>query len=402
MKITDVRIREVTGTAEYTDDLWQERQRSPMDIYPEAKARTGRELYKAWNFIGEGDSHEVKGVFVEIDTDDGITGIAGPINWTIPCVYIEAQLKPLLLGKDPFATELIWDQMYRSAAHGKKGFHMHAISYVDIALWDIKGKALNMPVCKLLGGPVQQKIPAYASTVGFSLDLEKVYEKVKQFRADGYTATKWFVSEGPTDGPEGERKNVALMKTIREAGGPDMKIMLDAWSSWDVPYTLKMARLMEAYEPHWFEEPVLTDLPKSYARLRRECSVKISGGEHEFTRWGAKAMMDNECCDIYQMDTVWAGGISELMKIYTLASTYDVPVIPHGCSTHINAHVSFAHNATLAPMMEDLIPFRQMTQHFLANPLIPVNGYFTPPEAPGIGIDLDESKIESERTLSWL
>ena len=402
MKITDVRIRELTGTVQYPDDHFQERQRSPMDIYPEAKARTGRELYTAWKFISDGDSSLVKGVFVEIDTDEGITGIAGPINWTIPCVYIEAQLKPLLMGRDPFAIELLWDQMYRSAPHGRKGFHMHAISHVDVALWDIKGKALGLPVSRLLGGPVQQNIPAYASTVGFSLEPEKVYEKVKQLRAQGYTATKWFVREGPTDGPEGERKNVELMKTIREAGGPDMKIMLDSWSGWDVPYTLKMARLMEAYEPYWFEEPVRTDLPQSYARLRRESPVMIAGGEHEFTRWGAKIMMDMGACDIYQLDPVWCGGISELVKICTLASTYDVLVIPHGTSQHVNAHLSFAHNAALVPMMEDLIPFRLMSQHFLANPLEPVDGYFTPPEIPGIGLDLDESKIESERLLSWL
>ena len=403
VKITDVRIRELTGTTRYAGDLFQGRQRWPMDIYPEARARTPREMYKAWKFISEseGDTSQVKGVFVEIDTDEGITGIAGPVHWLMPCIYIETMLKPLLLGKDPFATELIWDQMYRSSAHGRQGFNMHAMSYIDIALWDIKGKAVGLPVCNLLGGPVQNKIAAYASTVGYSLDLENVYEKVTQFRADGYTATKWFVREGPTDGPEGERNNVALIKTIREAGGPDMKIMLDSWSSWDVPYTLKMARLMERYDPYWFEEPVLTDLPKSYARLRRECPVQIAGGEHSFTRWGAKAMMDNECCDIYQMDPVWCGGISETMKICTLASSYDAPVIPHGTSQHVNAHVSFAQNAAVTPMMEDLIAFRQMSQHFLANPLEPVDGYFSPPEVPGVGLDLDESKIESERILSW-
>lgn len=402
MKIVDVRLRELTGSIKYPGDHFQERQRSPMDIYPEAKARSGRDLYKAWNFITDGEISLVKSLFVEIETDEGITGIAGPIYWTIPCVYIEAQLKPLLLGRDPFATELIWDQMYRSAAHGRKGFHMHAISYVDVALWDIKSKALGVPISRLLGGPVQEKIPAYASTVGFSLEPDKVYEKVKQFREQGYTATKWFVREGPTDGPEGERKNIELIKTIREAGGPDMKIMLDAWSGWDVHYTLKMARKMEAYEPYWFEEPVRNDLPQSYARLRRESSVKIAGGEHEFSRWGAKQLMDMGACDIYQMDTLWAGGISEMVKIFALASTYDVPVIPHGTSQHVNAHVSFAQNAAVVPMMEDLIPFRLMSQYFLANPLAPVNGYFTPPESPGVGLDLDESKIESERLMSWI
>lgn len=402
MKVTNVRIRELIGTIKYPEDFWQERLRMPTDIYPRFKARTARDVYSGWKFISEsGGKQRVRNVFLEIDTDEGITGISGPINWLPPAFYIDTQLKPILIGQDAFATELIWDQMYRNAIHGRKGDNMHAISYVDIALWDIKGKALGQPVYRLLGGPVQDKIPAYASALGFSIEPEKAREKVKEFRAQGYTATKWFVREGPTDGPEGERKNVALMKTLREAAGPDMKIMIDCWNSWDVPYTLKMADLMADYQPYWFEEPVLADLPESYARLRAECPVKIAGAEHEYTRWGAKMLMDMGACDIYQLDPVWAGGISELMKICALASTYDVQVIPHGCMPHINAQVSFANNAVLVPMMEYLVVLNEMWQYFLKTPLKPVNGFFSPPDKPGIGIELDESRIESERELSW-
>lgn len=402
MKITNVRIRELFGTIQYPDDFWQERLRMPTDIYPNFKARTARDVYGGWKFISEsGDKQKVRNVFLEIDTDEGVTGISGPINWLAPAFYIDTQLKPILIGQDPFATELIWDQMYRNAIHGRKGDNMHAISYVDVALWDIKGKALGQPVYRLLGGPTQGKIPAYASALGFSIEPEKAREKVKEFRAMGFTGTKWFVREGPTDGPEGERKNVQLMKALREAAGPDMKIMIDCWNSWDVSYTLKMAELMAEYQPYWFEEPVLADLPESYARLRAECPVKIAGAEHEYTRWGAKMLMDLGACDIYQLDPVWAGGISELVKICTLASTYDVQVIPHGCMPHINAQVSFAHNVVLVPMMEYLVVLNEMWQHFLKNSLKPVDGFFSPPDRPGIGIELDDSKIESERELSW-
>ena len=402
MKITNVRIRELSGTTQYPDDFWQERLRMPTDIYPKFKARTARDVYGGWKFISEsGDKQKVRNVFLEIDTDEGVRGISGPINWLAPAFYIDTQLKPILIGQDPFATELIWDQMYRNAIHGRKGDNMHAISYVDVALWDIKGKALGQPVYRLLGGPTQEKIPAYASALGFSIEPDKAREKVKEFRAQGFTGTKWFVREGPTDGPEGERKNVQLMKALREAAGPDMKIMIDCWNSWDVPYTLKMAELMAEYQPYWFEEPVLADLPESYARLRAECPVKIAGAEHEYTRWGAKMLMDLGACDVYHLDPVWAGGISELVKICTLASTYDVQVIPHGCMPHINAQVSFAHNVVLVPMMEYLVVLNEMWQHFLKNPLKPVDGFFSPPDRPGIGIELDDSKIESERELSW-
>ncbi|HEY83338.1 MAG TPA: mandelate racemase/muconate lactonizing protein [Dehalococcoidia bacterium] len=402
MKITNLRLRELEGTIHYPGTFWEERLRMPTDIYPEFKARTGKDLYTHWGFIHVGkDQHKIRRIFLEIDTDESVSGISGPINWLAPAFYIDTQLKPLLIGQDPLATERLWDIMYRNAIHGRKGDNMHAISYVDVALWDIKGKALGQPVYRLLGGPVQEKIPAYASALGFSIEPERAKERVKEFLKQGYTATKWFVREGPTDGPEGVRKNVELMKALREAAGPDMEIMIDCWSSWDVPYTLKMAELLAEYRPYWFEEPVLADRPESYAQLRAQCPVKIAGGEHEYTRWGAKMLMDLGACDIYQMDPVWAGGISEVNKICTLASVYDVQVIPHGCMPQVNAQVSFAQNVTVVPMMEYLVVLNEMWQHFLKTPLKPINGFFYPPEAPGVGIELDESKIEAERELSW-
>jgi len=402
MKITNVRLRQLEGTIEYPGTFWQERLRMPTDIYPKFKARTAKELYTRWGFVSEGkDRQNITRIFLQVDTDEGISGVSGPINWMAPAFYIDTQLKPLLIGEDPFAIELLWDQMYRNAIHGRKGDNMHAISYVDVALWDIKGKALGQPVYRLLGGPVQEKIPAYASALGFSIEPEKAKEQVKEFIRQGYTATKWFVREGPTDGPEGIRKNVELMKALREAAGPDMEIMIDCWSSWDVPYTLKMAELLAEYRPCWFEEPVLADLPESYARLRVECPVKIAGGEHEYTRWGAKMLMDMGAMDIYQLDPVWAGGISEVNKVCVLASAYDVQVIPHGCMPQVNAQVSFAQNVAVVPMMEYLVILNEMWQFFLKKPYKPVNGFFTPPESPGVGIELDESKIESEQDISW-
>jgi L-alanine-DL-glutamate epimerase-like enolase superfamily enzyme len=192
-----------------------------------------------------------------------------------------------------------------------------------------------------------------------------------------------------------------LVKAVREAGGPDMKIMIDAWNSWDVPYTLKMGELLRDYEPYWFEEPVLPDMMGSSARLRSICPVHIAGAEHEYTRWGAKTLMDMGALDIYQFDVTWAGGISELMKICTLASAYDVQVIPHGVSVQATIQVSFAQNSVIIPMAEYLIGPQERSQHFLLNKVKPVNGFITPLNVPGVGLDIDESKIETERDISW-
>jgi len=343
--------------------------------------------------------YKIVRTFLLIDTDEGVTGMAGPVSDGAPALYIENQIKPLIMGQDPMATELLWDQMYRHAVSGHKGDNMVAISAVDNALWDIKGKYLGQPVYKLLGGPMRDKIPAYVSASGYSLEPDKVKERVRTFKQQGYSATKWFIRLGPTDGPEGIRKNIAIVKAAREAAGEDMDIMLDAWNSWDVPYTLKMAELLKEYRPAWIEEPVFIDLPKSYAYLRAHSPIPIAGGEHEYTRWGFKQLMDINAIDIYQPDAIWAGGISEVMKICTIASAYDVKVIPHGGSVQVNANISFALNCVMTPLMEYLIVRNEATQFFFKNPYKPVDGHFILPTAPGIGIELDESKIESERYL---
>jgi L-alanine-DL-glutamate epimerase-like enolase superfamily enzyme len=398
LKITNVRVRELEGTMEYPGTFWEERLRMPNDIYPYFKEK-GVEIMAREPVLIRDGVYRLTNQFLQIDTDEGVSGIAGPMFFQSAAFYINTQLKRYLIGRDPMATELLWDQMYRSAIHGRKGENMAAISYIDIALWDIKGKWLGQPVYKLLGGPVQEKIPAYASCLCCSIEPDKVKARVKELVNKGYTGCKWFVREGPQDGPDGIRRNIELVKAIREAGGPDMKIMIDAWNSWDVPYTMKMAELLSDYDVYCFEEPVMPDMVESSARLRSMCPTLIAGSEHEYTRWGAKTLMDMGALDIYQFDVTWAGGISELVKICTLASIYDVQVIPHGVSVQATAQVSFSQNTVIVPMMEYLIVEQERFQHFLRHKVKPVNGFVTPPDLAGVGIELDEDKIGSERDI---
>jgi L-alanine-DL-glutamate epimerase-like enolase superfamily enzyme len=278
---------------------------------------------------------------------------------------------------------------------------MMAISAIDCALWDLKGKWANAPVYRLLGGPTRTEIPAYASALGYSIEPEQAAARAREFVRQGFQATKWFFRNGPTDGREGIRKNIELVRELRHAVGPDVDIMLDCWSSWDVPYTLQMAEELLAYRPRWLEEPVLADKIESYAAIRQRSPIPISGGEHEYTRWGLKQLMDAGAVDVLQPDIYWCGGISETLKVCAIASTYDLPVIPHGHSTPATVHLIASQPAPLCPLLEYLVKWNEVHQFFLKNPLKPMNGVVTIPATPGLGMELDEAKIEQQVVLDW-
>jgi len=396
MKITDVRFVRVKGTWIYEGPLDEERLVRPIDIYPEFR----KGGFRPAPYPGEKKSYPMEGIFLIIDTDAGVSGSYGSISM-YDARIIASQFKHILMGENPHAVERIWDKMYRHAIHGRKGETMMAISKVDLALWDLKGKALGAPVYELLGGPSRDKIRAYASMLGHSIEPEWAAKRAKEVVAQGYTATKWFFRDGPTDGTEGIRRNLELIKTIREAVGTDVDIMFDAWSSWNVPYTRRMAELAKEYRPWWFEEPVLADMIPQYAEIRKSMSsVAIAGGEHEYTRWGIKALLDAGAVDILQPDPTWAGGLTEMMKICALASSCDIPVIPHHggiASTQLIA----AQTINTCPIQEWLIQHGNRGNFFLKNKISPVNGYIELPKEPGLGADLDENVIEFKEEINF-
>ena len=397
MKVTDIRLRQLWGTLEHDEEgeFWQERLIMPLDVYPEYRERGRAEMKRTV----EGKV-AIESIFVEIETDEGVTGLGGPVNLDIAWI-IHRQFRDHVIGQDPMAVERIWDIMYRSAVHGRKGEAMFAISAIDTALWDLKGKALGVPVYSLLGGPVRREIPVYASALGYSLEPEKVHRVAKRFAEEGYQATKWFPRKGPVDGREGMLVNLELAETIRDAVGPDVDIMLDAWMSWNVPYTIRMAEMLREVDPRWIEEPVLPDMIQQYAEIRAESIAPIAGGEHEYTRWGMAQLLEAGAVDVLQPDTYWAGGITELQKIYAIASVYDTPVIPHGHSVPTNLHVMASQPVLMAPILEYLVKWNQIHQFFLKDKVIPKNGYVTVSDRPGMGMELDPEVIERERYLTF-
>jgi L-alanine-DL-glutamate epimerase-like enolase superfamily enzyme len=397
MKITAVRCVQYSGAMDFPGVFWEERLIRPVDIYPQYRAEMER-----WPEPGHAGTYPMTSTFVHIETDAGISGTGGPIT-ADQAFIIRRSMEHYLLGADPLAIERLWDILYRAAVHGRKGVEMMAISAIDCALWDIRGKWANVPVYVLLGGPMRDDLPAYASALGYGLDPDRATTVVKEIVGKGYRATKWFPRWGPADGRAGIAKNVDLMRTLREAAGPDVDIMIDAWMSWDVPYTLAMAERFAEYQPRWIEEPVLPDKPASYAEITAKIGhgIAVSGAEHEYTRWGIHQLMQAHAMHVYQPDIYWAGGISELLRIATLASVYDVMLIPHGHSTPATAHFLYAQPVTLCPLLEYLIKWNTIHQWFLRYPVEPVNGFVPIPTRPGIGMELDEAKIEKQQELAF-
>jgi L-rhamnonate dehydratase len=400
MKIDRVRVVKMGAEWDYHEPVSEAGLIRPAEIYPEM-AQFSIHGPLSPSVKAAGPPYPVDGQFLIIDTDEGASGIYGPIN-SEDAFIIERYFARLLIGENPHAVERIWDKMYRHSIHGRKGTPMMALSKVDLALWDLKGKLLGVPTYVLLGGPSRSKIRTYASMLGYKVEPDHVTKYTKEVIANGYTAIKWFLQYAPKDGEDGIRKNVEVIRAAREAAGPDVDLMFDAWSSWNVPYTLRMVEESAEYRPYWFEECVMADKISQYAELRRAVrGVNISGGEHEYTRWGIKALLDAEAVHILQPDVTWAGGLTEMTKIVALASANDIPVIPHHGSW-ASTHLIASQTITACPLQEWLLQHGRLSNVFFKHKLVPVEGHIELPTTPGLSVDLAEDDLETieEKTLA--
>jgi L-alanine-DL-glutamate epimerase-like enolase superfamily enzyme len=290
--------------------------------------------------------------------------------------------------------EKIWDLLAKYERHARSGMYMMAISMIDICLWDIKGKALGLPVYKLLGG-ARKVIDAYASMLGHSVDPERAAQTALQKKNEGFKAQKWFFRWGLPHGEEGMQKNVDLVRHLREAVGDGYKLMFDAWMSWDVSYVQEMARRIEQYDVHWLEEPLRARDFEGYQTLRDTIPVNMSAGEHIYTRWEAKRWLEAGILGYMQADPDWTGGVSETYKIAHLCEMYGVPLIPHGHGVYAASAIVASQSVSVCPMAEVLLLGMDQRQIFYKEGRMPQNGVITMPDTPGIGISIDESKIES-------
>jgi len=393
-KITAIELIELRGEHEAEAGVNGQRQVNPLDIYDEQRPA----IYK--DNPGGTRKQLIKAIYLRIHAGDSLFGLYGPIDREVAIVVAE-EIKPFLMGKDPLAGEKLWDEMYRSNRHSRAGIYLMAISAVDNTLWDLRGRHFGVPVYRLLGGPTRTSVEVYASCLGFSLEPEAVRKRCLSIKAEGYRNQKWFMGYGPGSGPEGMRRNVELVKTLRETLGDDTELMFDAFSGWDLTYALEWAHQVEQYRPRWIEEAMHPEKIESFVTLRRSIKFPVASGEHFYGRWEVERYLEAGAVQVVQADPEWCGGITELLKIGTVASLHDVPVIPHGHSLHAAMHVIASQSPMTFPLGEYLINKMRSYYHFEKKALAPVRAHITLSEEPGFGIELDAATIESQTALPW-
>jgi len=390
LRITDVKVTEVSGPRERPRLAYQW-QVTPLHVYPEHALGP----YPDDPALPP-ETYEHRVLYLEIETGGGPAGFYGLVDPEAAVVVLR-QLREFLIGQDPLAIRTRWDELYRMNRHSRAGHYMMALSAVDNALWDLAGKHYGVPVYRLLGGPTRDSVEAYGSCLGDSVEPESVARRSVELMRQGFRHQKWFFAHGPSHGASGLLANVGLVRTLRESLGDEIEIMFDAFSGWDLVYAKEWAELAEPYRPAWIEEAFSSEKLQSFVELRRSTSIPVATGEHFYGRWEVNRFLRADALDVVQADPEWCGGVSELVRICTLASANDVRVIPHGHNIHAALHVIASQSPMTCPLAEYLIHFKPSKTHFEKDPPVPVKGRIALPTRPGFGIELDESKVRETR-----
>ena len=356
---------------------------NPMTRYPKYSGSRS-----AWGVAN------VPSVIVEIEDEQGLVGIGTSTGGEAAAFLIENHLSIFVEGQNVRDRSNIWDQMWRASIHySRKGLAVHAISAIDIALWDLFGKTLEEPVYNLMGGRTKQRIPVYATTS--RPDLAKNL---------GFPGAKFPLQFGPSDGEVGLRENVESVKYWRDKVGPDFPLMIDCYMALDVQYTTELARRLAPYNLKWIEEPLMPDEYPAHAKLAKNleglgCTSYFATGEHEYTRHGFQQLIDAGV-NLLQPDVMWMGGPTEFAKVVAMASAQGVALVPHGCGVYgyymamSFGHISVAEFLMMSEKADTIEPnFGSMFK----NEPLPRNGYITLSDAPGFGLELNRPALNLAR-----
>ena len=358
-------------------------------------------------------------VFVQVDTDEGLTGwgeitsYPGMIaNRVVAGLIREAA--ELLIGQDPSHIEAIWHRLFRTFTYmGTRGATTAMISGIDIALWDIRGQALGLPIYDLLGGPVRETVPLYVHfPLGQTIDdavsgaLSQVRGGAKAIKTDPFLSYIHHLHTAYLDGQlpiEGEELGVERIAAIRAAIGPRIELLIDAHGMYNVPTAIRLATRLAPYNITWFEEPVPVESIDALAQVRDQVPVRICIGERLHTRFDFVPVFQRRVADFIMPDVTWTGGITELKKIANMAEAHYIPIAPHDASGPINI-MAGAHVSMTVPNLYRLEARRiafDFYNAFLDEPLVVRDGELIVSRRPGLGISLNQDYLKANALSGW-
>jgi len=364
---------------------------------------------------------------LEIESSNGMVGVFGTMLWGLPELMKDLLpgLSEILIDKDPLDRNLefstIWNKLHpnnpldvyekgidplseqniwgttRGGRHSSTGKIIMCLSAIDNALWDLRGKILSKPVYKLVSDINREQLQVY-SRVGEGKDLNEARRIARERYDMGQKHQKWYFVHGPKDGKEGMFKNLELVRVLREELGPDAALKFDNHSMrFEIgpEWVVQLAKDMMQYDPFWLEEPTAPEDIEGYARIKGETGITIAAGEHHFTRWQIKPMLDRKCIDWVQLDPDWGGGISEWLRTCELVKKYPgVKVVPHCDNFMTNVQCVASQLESICPMVEYNDGQTERKMSFRTRVLRPESEVLITPDEPGLGPDLDHTKIE--------
>ncbi len=339
-------------------------------------------------------------VLVEIVCDDGTIGWGECLGPALPNAAVVKAYTPSLIGEDPLNTEIIWQRLYNLFRdQGQRGLTVTALSGIDVALWDIKGKHFGVPVSVLLGGRLREQVRAYA-TGSFKRDgVDRVTDNAEECAGHveaGFQAVKIKIGFNP-------REDIEVIAAVREAIGPDTRLMIDANHGYDVREAVQVGQAAAQYGIDWFEEPVIPEQLSAYRAVREGQPIPVAGGETWHGRFGFKQPLETRSIDIAQPDLCGTGGFSEMRRIADMAALHGIRLVPHvwGTGVQIAASLQFMaaqlpdppRNNPVEPILEFDRTDNPFRQAILKEPIEHQNGIVSIPDNPGLGIDIDRDAL---------
>ena len=368
--------------------------------------------------------------YLEVAGDAGVAGRFGPLGWGLSerLAEICPKVQTLIAGKDPLDRKLefqmLWDALYQKhplsayaegvdpltrrkvwgttrgnnkQRHTDTGTTIMALSAIDNALWDLRGKLVNKPVHQLIGKANRRRIDVY-TRIGEGKDLDEARRAAREMYDRGHRHQKWYFIYGPSDGPKGLHANLELVRVIREELGPEAILMFDNHSmrhEIGPDWVVSLAKQMLTYKPFWLEEPTAPEDTEGYARIKGETGITIAGGEHHYTQWQIKPLLERKCIDWVQSDPDWCGGISEWLRICALAQQHrGVRVVPHSDHILSDCQCVASQDEALCPLLEYNEGQTKSKLSLRTRIILPDVEVLTMPDEPGLGPDIDLSRCK--------